>query len=289
MGDVAAKEEIWEVAAQLLGLASSVALLTALEAVGHEEAVVPAWAAVQGVHVALRYAALASLRFPYPNQASDAKLARLQARKRACWRCANAAAPCPCALQKRAALLVSQHVGSGSVPSVEEANLAERHVMLLPPSACRPRVVFGCTLDEALGGAGAPPLGSAASMGGGGSSSARQLQQLVELYGSEQYLLTWRDGTAYVLLQEGAAPADLLRAMWQAAWLEAQAATPGGSSGSSSNGAGPPATKTEQQQLAASLAALQQQWPSFAQQAVQQGWELDKAVLPRGRTTVRLE
>lgn len=63
-----AKEEIWEVAAQLLGLASSVALLTLLEAVGQPEAVVPAWAAVHSVHVALRYVALASLRFPYPNQ-----------------------------------------------------------------------------------------------------------------------------------------------------------------------------------------------------------------------------
>lgn len=53
----------------MLGLASSVALLTLLEATEQPEAVIPAWAAVHGVHVALRYTALAALRFPYPNQA----------------------------------------------------------------------------------------------------------------------------------------------------------------------------------------------------------------------------
>lgn len=53
---------------QLLGLASSVALLRSLEAIGQPELVVPAWAAAHGVHVALRYVALRALRFPYPNQ-----------------------------------------------------------------------------------------------------------------------------------------------------------------------------------------------------------------------------
>lgn len=53
---------------QLLGLASSVALLHTLEAVGQPELVVPVWAAAHGVHVVLRYVALRALRFPYPNQ-----------------------------------------------------------------------------------------------------------------------------------------------------------------------------------------------------------------------------
>lgn len=53
---------------QLLGLASSVLLLQALEAAGHPEAAIPAWAAVHSVHVALRYASLRALRFPWPNQ-----------------------------------------------------------------------------------------------------------------------------------------------------------------------------------------------------------------------------
>lgn len=59
---------------QLLGLASSVALLRTLEAVGQPELVVPAWAAAHGVHVALRYVALRALRFPYPNQVGWGRL-----------------------------------------------------------------------------------------------------------------------------------------------------------------------------------------------------------------------
>ncbi|PRW60390.1 UPF0420 isoform X4 [Chlorella sorokiniana] len=295
VGDVAAKEEVWEVAAQLLGLASSVALLRTLEAAGQPELVVPAWAAAHGVHVALRYVALRALRFPYPNQ-------------------------------KRGSLMVTQHVGSGSVPSIEEANQSEQ--ILLPPSACRPRMRFGCSLDEALGWSGSggllsSPLGGASSSsssssssvgsssGGSSSSSstdggsqAQELQQLVALYAGERYMLTWRDGTAHVLLQETAAPVDLLRAMWQAAWLEryagtgkaeaAAAAGTGVSTAAAGGGNGATAQvqlsgAADAQLLEASLAALQQQWPDFAAAAAAQGWHLEKAVLPRGRTLVRLE
>lgn len=57
-------------AAQLLGLAASVVALQALEAAGSPDTVVPVWMAVHAVHCYLRYAALSSLLFPYPNQAS---------------------------------------------------------------------------------------------------------------------------------------------------------------------------------------------------------------------------
>ena len=268
VGDVAAKEEVWEVAAQLAGLAASVALLQLLQAAGRPELAVPAWAAVHSAHVALRYAALAALRFPWPNQ-------------------------------KRAAALVARHVSTGTVPSVDEANAGE--AMLARPSACRPSVRFGCTLEEALGSGG----------GGGGGQQAAALQQLVDLYRGERYLLTWRDGTAYVLLQEEARPLDLLRAMWQAAWLEHQqeqqrqgseaaaaaAANPSSSNGSSGSENGSSAGDCSSNgsgsgglgQLAASLEALRGAWPGFVAAAEAQGWQLDRAVLPRGRTLVRLE
>ena len=183
--------------------------------------------------------------------------------------------------------MVTQHVAGDGVPSIEEANLAEQ--MLLPPSACRPRMRFGCSLDEAL----------SSSSSGGSSSQAQPLQRLVELYAGERYLLTWRDGTAHVLLQATAAPLDLLRAMWQAAWLErhygdgtSPAAAGAGTAAGGGNGAAPPvqhAGAADMHQLEASLAALQQQWPDFAAAAAAQGWQLEKAVLPRGRTLVRLE
>ena len=58
------------------------------------------------------------------------------------------AAVFPRCLQKRAALLTSGHVATGRVPSVEEANTAEN--ILVSPSACQPRVAYGCSLDELL-------------------------------------------------------------------------------------------------------------------------------------------
>ena len=176
---------------------------------------------------------------------------------------------------------MSQHVAGSGVPSIEEANAAEQ--ILLPPSACRPRVRFGCSLDEALG----------SSSSSSSSSQGQQLQQLVELYAGERYLLTWRDGTAHVLLQEAAAPVDLLRAMWQAAWLEQHAgegrAAGAGSGGNGAGPLGPHSSADGIDVLEASLAALRQQWPDFAAGAAAQGWHLEKAVLPRGRTLVRLE
>lgn len=59
VGDVAAREEIWEVTAQLVGLAASVAVLQALESATSSGAnaatsVIATWAAVQAAHLALR-------------------------------------------------------------------------------------------------------------------------------------------------------------------------------------------------------------------------------------------
>lgn len=59
VGDVAAREEIWEVTAQLVGLAASVALLQALDSAtasggGAATTVIGTWAAVQTAHLLLR-------------------------------------------------------------------------------------------------------------------------------------------------------------------------------------------------------------------------------------------
>jgi hypothetical protein len=174
--------------------------------------------------------------------------------------------PCwlPPLLQKRAALLASGHVSNGLVPSIEEANDGEQ--VLLPPSACRPRVHYGCTLEEALG-----------------SSSGQQLESLVQLYRGERYMLTWHSGGAWVLLQQEAGAGDMLRAMWQAAWLDNSQQRHQGQQEPGNSAA------ATAEQLAASLAALEQQWPDFEAQAAGQGWQLDKAVLPLGTTRLQLE
>lgn len=77
VGDVAAKEEVWEVAGQLVGLAASVALLNGLENSGQGgDLIVPLWVGVHTVHVTIRYLALRTLEFPYPNYKRGAALVR---------------------------------------------------------------------------------------------------------------------------------------------------------------------------------------------------------------------
>lgn len=187
--------------------------------------------------------------------------------------------------------MASSHVRTGLVPSVEQVNLSEQ--VLLPPTMCQPSVHYGCTLDQALGSGGGGFGGGAASGGRG-----QQLAELVRLYDGEQYMLTWHRGAAWVLVLEGAQRADLLRAMWQAAWLEEhhqqqgegleqqQGEGPAPSDGSGGSvGSVVPAAEV----LAASLAAMQQQWPDFLQQAQEQGWLLDKTVLPQGTARLRVE
>lgn len=60
VGDVAAKEEVWEVTGQLLGLALSVACLEALKTAKTGETVVEAWCLITVLHCVLRCAPAAS-------------------------------------------------------------------------------------------------------------------------------------------------------------------------------------------------------------------------------------
>ena len=58
--------QVWEVTAQLVGFAASVAALQALSLLGASsswEVLVGSWALVQGSHVIMRYAALSQLQF----------------------------------------------------------------------------------------------------------------------------------------------------------------------------------------------------------------------------------
>lgn len=180
VGDVAAKEEIWEVAAQLLGLSASVALLSVLEASGTPEAVIPCWAAIHAVHVWVRYTALTKLRFPYPNY-------------------------------QRGCVLVGGYIASAghAVVTIDDANSQETLLFSLNPTTSTtgssipvPRCQFGCSIDQVVGCVGAPPL-----------------PDLIALYKDEKYILTYdaQDETAYVAMWEDAGPVDMLRALFQSA------------------------------------------------------------------------
>ena len=60
--------QVWEVAAQLMGLGISVSLLKGIEAAHIPALVLPAWVAAQGTHVLLRYRSLRTLQFDFLNQ-----------------------------------------------------------------------------------------------------------------------------------------------------------------------------------------------------------------------------
>jgi hypothetical protein len=121
VGDVAAREEVWEVSAQLIGLLASVAVLKTIQTIdAPPESIIPTWAVIQAVHVTLRYRSLLELRFPFPNQ-------------------------------KRAAVLITTYLDNnnkGRVPSIEEVNSTEN--LLLPPSAYSPYALFGSTITTLL-------------------------------------------------------------------------------------------------------------------------------------------
>lgn len=60
--------QVWEVVAQLIGLALSVALLNGIDATGDPTNAVWSWGAIQSVHVALRYKSLSVIQLPSLNQ-----------------------------------------------------------------------------------------------------------------------------------------------------------------------------------------------------------------------------
>lgn len=72
----------------------------------------------------------------------------------------------------------------------------------MPPAAVRPRVTLGCTLEEAF-----PASGLEAGPRGGTDAAA----SVYDLYGDEQYVLTWQEGRGSVLLREAATGTTLLR------------------------------------------------------------------------------
>ena len=60
--------QVWEVAAQLTGLALSILLLNAIDATGDPTNAVWAWVGIQSVHVGLRYKSLSVIQLPTLNQ-----------------------------------------------------------------------------------------------------------------------------------------------------------------------------------------------------------------------------
>mgnify|MGYP001811088447 CR=1 FL=1 len=260
------------------------------------------WSAVQGAHVALRFVALSQLRFATLNQKRACALAAAHVAAVAAPRlvgddgsgggggsfASSSSGSHGSSSNGRISSSNSSGGGGGGgggassseeelvegrgaavpLPGVEAVNAAEP--MLAPAATVRPRLRAGVTLQEAWGGP--PPAGGA-------------LEAWAGLYAREQYMLAWRGGAAWVAVKQGAAPLELLQAVWQAAWLDAAA---GG------GGAGPEAGEGEgvgdMALLQESLEAARVHYPGFLESMRAAGWDLDAPpVLQMQQTRIVVE
>ncbi|KAL5742560.1 hypothetical protein ACOSP7_029292 [Xanthoceras sorbifolium] len=119
LGEVAAKEEVWEVSAQLLGLGFGILLLDTPGLVRSYPVLASTWLSMRLLHLWLRYQSLSVLRFNTINL-------------------------------KRARMLVKSHVLYSTVPGYVDCNKEEN--ILSWERFMKPRIIFGVPLEEMVGG-----------------------------------------------------------------------------------------------------------------------------------------
>ncbi|KAL5710290.1 Protein root UVB sensitive 5 [Ranunculus cassubicifolius] len=119
LGDVAAKEEVWEVAAQLFGLALGILLLDAPGLQASYPTLALSWVSMRSLHLWLRYQSLSALRFNTINL-------------------------------KRGRMLVKSHVSHSTVPDCVDCNRQEN--ILSWERFLKPRIVFGASVEEIIDG-----------------------------------------------------------------------------------------------------------------------------------------
>jgi len=118
LGEVAAKEEVWEVAAQLIGLGFGILIIDTPGLVKSFPFVLLTWTSIRLVHLWLRYQSLAVLQFNTVNL-------------------------------KRARIIVESHVVHSVVPGYVDCN--KRENILLWQRFMKPRIIFGVSLEELSG------------------------------------------------------------------------------------------------------------------------------------------
>lgn len=118
MGEVAAKEEVWEVIAELVGIAIGVVLLATPGLAASYSTLIFLWASIRSLHLWFRYQSLTALRFPTINF-------------------------------KRAFIMAESHVAGCPIPGLLDCNNLEN--LLFPWQFSRPYVQLGCSLKDAVG------------------------------------------------------------------------------------------------------------------------------------------
>ncbi|KAL0338197.1 UNVERIFIED_CONTAM: protein root UVB sensitive 5 [Sesamum angustifolium] len=119
LGEVSAKEEVWEVAAELVGLALGILALDTPGISSSYPVLASTWLATRLLHLWFRYLSLSVLRFNTINL-------------------------------KRARILVNSHILYRKVPGISDCNRMEN--ILVWERFLRPRITFGVTLEEMVTG-----------------------------------------------------------------------------------------------------------------------------------------
>ncbi|KAG9453988.1 hypothetical protein H6P81_006892 [Aristolochia fimbriata] len=119
LGEVAAKEEVWEVAAQLLGLSFGILILNTPGIQSSYSVSAFTWLGMRLFHLWWRYQSLSVLRFNTINM-------------------------------KRARILVKSHISHSTVPGYVNCNKEEN--ILSWERFSKPRIIFGVPVEEMIGG-----------------------------------------------------------------------------------------------------------------------------------------
>ncbi|KAK4480935.1 hypothetical protein RD792_011793 [Penstemon davidsonii] len=119
LGEVSAKEEVWEVAAELVGLSLGILALDTPGITSSYPMFVSTWLVMRLLHLWFRYLSLSVLRFNTINL-------------------------------KRARILVDSHILYDKVPGISDCNRMEN--ILVWEKFIRPRIIFDVSLDEMVTG-----------------------------------------------------------------------------------------------------------------------------------------
>eukprot|EP00798_Chlamydomonas_sp_ICE-L_P015134 gene15133-21189_t len=235
VGSVASKEEVWEVVGQLTGYAASVLVLQVLESSGSNfYTLAAAWAAIHGVHVVLRYKALKQLSFPTLSQKRACMLTSAHTSGQPLpgvaelnliepiWAPASAVKPVVklgCSLRKAFGEGFEERAGVISLDLQQPAKSSSSD-LTQPTDSSSSDLQHPANGSSSELGDGTGPFNAPSTSG---RSAEEELKLYFKLYKQEQYILVWRDSKAYVVLKEEAEPKDILRSVWQAAWLSGHA------------------------------------------------------------------
>ncbi|KAF3657382.1 Protein root UVB sensitive 5 [Capsicum annuum] len=239
LGDVAAKEEVWEVAAELLGLSLGILALDTPGISKSYPTLALTWLSVRILHLWFRYQSLSVLQFNTINL----KRARILVNSHVL----HCTVPGKLSLVFCAIFNSMRSVKPVSTcgPGINECNRMES--ILLWQRFLRPRIIFEVSLEEMINGR---------------KYRSMQIKQLLHLYKGEKYFLVVNQLNP-TDIQEGATSLSVFRSVWQTYWLYQNW-------GWSDN---------IFDQLEQSLVELKDRFPDLLQQLTDAGWDTNNLSL----------